>query len=89
MFFLAFELKNEFIFLDGKCYKPVNLAIIIDASGSIEPSDWSAEISAAKSIVETIAKASTENKFAIIEFSTDATVSFTSIYHQGAPHSTP
>lgn len=52
----------------------MNLVIALDASGSIEPATWQSEIQLAKEIVQNNTDEKSGNKFAIIDFSTKASV---------------
>eukprot|EP00794_Sanderia_malayensis_P010860 gene10860-12015_t len=70
---VAFLLSCAFCYnKDGKCYKSLNIVIVIDASGSIEVPNWNVEIEFAKQIVEANNVSGSSNKFAIVDFSTEA-----------------
>eukprot|EP00795_Rhopilema_esculentum_P016916 gene16916-8404_t len=58
----------------GKCYAPLSLVIALDTSGSIDSSAWLTEVGSAKEVILTNKVENSGNKFAIISFSTNATV---------------
>ena len=73
--FNHFPSYSDLSFIDGKCYKPMNLLIALDVSGSIQPDSWQSEIDLSKEIVRSFAIQSSGNKFAIMDFSTEPNVS--------------
>ena len=57
------------IFLDGKCYTPVDLVLALDASGSVKLNNWEKEVEFAKQLISNFDVSKSGTHIGVIDFS--------------------